>query len=462
MNGDDTVKIVMREWEETILPGELAADSVFLNELMRILDRKGRKIFELKLKLDGKVAVKAQGYVGIFTLRDSRSREIILIVEPKISVKSLTWMLALSQAKSFKEVRELENLIAPPPGSQSVLDLLIIGVIEKYMEKLSEALAYGFVEVPVIHSEEGVVIRGRIITSSIARTYVMSSSPMLAYEVQRYTIDNPVNQYILEAGYALISKIYNLFKVINVDISTLSKAILELDYYPSTSTRNISILDMLRMIPLDRPYLAELLKLSIIIHKWIEGGEAPYPGGLVKVPALYIIMNNLFENFVRKMFIIAASYLRRRKGIQVVVTKAGKRKQALIISPKPAVFLEPDIVIHVNKKPIAVGDVKYKLVRNPLKSGPNGDRKSVNQAYTYMHGWGVEKGFLVYPSDRSKSYYETYRLKDGKRLYIFRIYIDETALSFKELKTTRLFNVFLAFLDELLNDHRTEGSNDAR
>jgi len=48
----ETVEIIMREWEERILPEDLARDTEFLNKLLGLSDRKGKRIFDVILKLD--------------------------------------------------------------------------------------------------------------------------------------------------------------------------------------------------------------------------------------------------------------------------------------------------------------------------------------------------------------------------------------------------------------------------
>ena len=444
------VKIEMHEWEEKKLPEDLAKDTEFLRRLVNLSDRRGRRVFDVVLKLDGGIAVKARGYVGVFALKDSKGRNVVLVVEPKIGVKNIVWMLALSEARNFKEVREIENLISIPAGRESIIDLLIIGVVMKYIEKLSEALAYGFVEQPSVELEEGTVVRGRILGSLMPRTLFASATPKVAYEAQYYTTSNPINQYILDAGYMLCLEASHLLRIVNVDTTAIFKALFDLDYIPSLHTRNISVHELLSEAPLDRPYISELLRLAAIIKRWLEHEQPPYPREFVGVPALYINMNNLFESFVRKILIIVARWLRRVKGVNITVRKAGRNERALVISPRTRAYLEPDIVIEVNGRPIAVGDVKYKLVKDPLKSGSEGDRDSVNQVYTYIHGWDVEKGFLVYPSLKNETVYELYMLKNGKKLYILRMHVDKTARTYKELLNSKTFNKLTEFLSELI------------
>ncbi len=443
----------MHEWEEKKLPEDLAKDTGFLRRLVNLSDRRGGRVFDVVLKLDGGIAVKARGYVGVFALKDSKDRNVVLVVEPKIGVKNVVWMLALSEARNFKEVREIENLISIPAGRESIIDLLVIGVVRKYIEKLSEALAYGFVEQPSVELKEGIVVRGRILGSLLPRTLFASATPKVAYEAQCYTINNPINRYILDAGYMLCLKASHLLRVVDVDATVIFKALFDLDYTPSLYTKNISVYELLSEAPLDRPYISELLRLAAIIKRWLELEQPPYPREFVGVPALYINMNNLFESFIRKMLIIIARLLRRVKGVNITVRKAGKNERALVVSPRVKAYLDPDIVIEANGRPIAVGDVKYKLIKDPLKSGSEGDRDSVNQVYTYIHGWNVEKGFLVYPSIGNETVYEPYTLKNGKKLYIVRIYIDKPARTYKELLSSKTFNKLTAFLSELIEEY---------
>jgi len=402
------------------------------------------------LKPNGKMAVKAKGYVGVFALKDSKGENIILIVEPKVGVKNVVWMLAFSEARNFKEAKEIESVLSIPTGRKSIVDLLVLGVIRRFMERLSDALTFGFVELPLTRIEEGVCIRGRILSSMLPKTLLNNPIPKVAFETQYYTVRNPVNHYILDACYMIYLEASYLLKIIGEDPSVIVRTLFELDYIPSLSEiGDTDIYELLTNVPLDRLYMHELLKLAAIIKRWLEYEQPPYPREFASVPALYINMNDLFESFIRKMLIIAARRLRRIRGLNITVRKAGRTEEALVVLPKPKVYLKPDVVIEVNGKPVAVGDVKYKLVKNPLRSGPEGDRDAINQVYTYMHGWDVSKGFLIYPSINNRTWYEHYVLKDGGKLYVLNVYMEGTPRTFKELQKSEFFQKLSSFLVEL-------------
>jgi len=447
-----TVKIVMYEWEEKTVPNDLAEDREFLGKLVNLFDRRGGRIFDITLKHDGGVAVKARNYVGIFAVKESKGRDVILIVEPKIGVKNIIWMLALNEARSFKEVREIETILSMPAGKKSIMDLLIIGLVRRFMEKLSQALVYGFAETPSIRVEEDVVIHGRILSSTLSRTLLSNPVPKVAYEGQHYTTNNILNHYILDACYMLYHGASDLLKIVNMDATILRRTLFELNYTRlAPLIGSVNPQELLNEAPLDRPYIHELLRLATIVRRWLEQGQPPYPEEFASIPALYINMNKLFEGFVRKTMIVIAKWLRRNRNINITVRKAGRNEKALIFSPKRKMYLEPDIVIEVNRKPVAVGDVKYKLVKDPLKSGSEGDREGVNQVYTFIHGWDVEKGFLAYPSVKNETSYNCYILKDGKKLYIVRIHVDERPKTSKKLRTSKMFKVLSDFLLELVS-----------
>ena len=440
-------KIIIQEWDEEILPDDLGWDTEFLNRLLDLSN-----IFEVKLKPERKVAIRAQGYVGVFNLKDSKGRDVTIIVKPKMNITNLVWMIAVSEAKNFKEIKEIENLISIPGNDEDDIGLPIIRVIKRYFERLSGALTYGFLEMPRAEVREEIVIRGRILSSLLSKTLFSSPSPRIAYEVQYYTADNPVNRYILDTAYMLYREKFQLLKVINVSkyLNIIFKAMLELGYNPSLSTTNVNIHDLLLLVPLDRPYISELLKLSEIIRKWLKNEQLSYLKDVMKVPALYINMNDLFESFVRKVMIMAANRLRETKGIEITAKKAEGNRQALVTRPEPKAYLVPDIVIEVKGKPVAVGDVKYKVDKDPLKSGPEGDRESVYQVYTYMHGWNVNKGFLVYPSTKEGSFYEPYILKGGKELYIVKIAINKSLETSEKVENSELFAKLSELLERLI------------
>jgi len=221
---------------------------------------------------------------------------------------------------------------------------------------------------------------------------------------------------------------------------------LKLGYSPFLLAKNVNIHDLLLAIPLDRPYISELLILAEIIRKWLENEQLPHSRGLIKVPALYVNMNSLFEKFVRGLMKRVGEKLYETKGIEI---KVKKERKALITGKEP-VYLIPDIVIKVKGKSVAVGDVKYKPNKDPLKSGSEGDRNALHQVRTYMYYWNVDKGFLVYPITEKGSSYDSYTLNDGKKIYIIKINTDELPKTIEGLEKSKLFKMLLEFLEELV------------
>lgn len=461
---DGSSLLCLKEWEEKELPKDLAGDEELLNSLYKLDEE---NILEVRLRPGGKVIVKARSYVGVFLLRGSGGRYVPIVIEPKIGVKRLTLMIAIGEASNLEEAKNLKSLVSVPHGAESIVDLLVVGVIKRYLEKLNQALIYGFLEMPRAEVEEGVVVRGRMLSSSIPRSMFSSPSPKVAYEIQYYTVDNPVNRYILDTGYLLLREargnlqhlfniLENLLEVGGRDMrasSTIYRALIELGYTPSILAESAAADHMIAMVPLDRPYIADLIKLSSLIRIFLKRKIPPYPGAAVEVPTLYIDMNMLFESFVRKVMAMAAQRLRIDRGIEIDVRKAGKQEQSLILEPEDKVdraYLVPDIIIELDRKPIAVGDVKYKK-----EPDPESDRDSINQIYTYMHGWSVDRGFLIYPALEDKPStnrppYDHYKLKGEKELYITRIHMNEIPDSLQDLENTSMFNLILKLLEELV------------
>ena len=377
-------RIVMREWEEKILPPELTSDSKLLQTIVNISDRNGQRIFDILVKSDGRVAIRAKEYVGAFMLKNNKGKDVTLIVEPKIGIRNVIRMLALSEAKNLRELKEIETLLST--AGESIIDLLIIGVVRKFFEKLGDAIVYGFVELPKTVVEEDVIIRGRLKSEDVPKCLLMNPVPKARYLLQTYSTDNIVNRYILDTCYTLYaSGVYEMLRLVGEQHYAVARVLFDTDYRPCLHMEKIDATELLSYIPMDRPYIHELLRLVSVIRKYLEK-EVIHLGELVSIQAIYINMNDLFEKFVRKMMIIAAKRVRRRRQMNITVRKAGREEEFLVISPKQKVYLDPDIIILLNDEPIAVGDVKYKLVRDPLKSGSEGDRSSVYQVYTYMHG----------------------------------------------------------------------------
>ncbi len=440
----DGFKCVTHEWEALPLPDELSSDKELLKRLASL------KMFDIIIGLDGRVTVKPKGYVGVFTLTSSSGKPVFLIVEPKISVKTIVWMIALSSAKNFKELRDIKNLVSIPETAESIIDLLIVGVLRRYLEKLNEALIYGFPELQVTIIEENISVRGRIIGSTAPRL-LLSGSPRLAYEASYYTEHNPITSYILNIAYQLYVNASELLESLGENPSVLYSTLVNYDYEPKiTNIPNKPLHELLSHTPLDRPYIKELLILSNIIENWLTYSKVPYPSPQEYVPALYIDMNNLFETFIRKIFMIITKKLYKELNVKITVRKR-RCKNPLVVKPIKKIYLEPDIMVEMKGEPIAVGDVKYKLVKDPLKSGPKGDRDSVNQIYTYMHGCNVSKGFLIYPSYRNKNSYLGYLLKDGKKIYIAQIRIDSTPRNYKELEKSEFYVTLYNLFKELFS-----------
>ncbi len=442
-NTVEGLKCVAHEWEPLPLPDELSSDKEFLKRLANL------KMFDVMIDLDGRVVVKPRGYVGVFTLATSSGKPVFLIVEPKISVKTIVWMIALSSAKNFKELREIENLVSIPETAESIIDLLIVGVLRRYLEKLNEALIYGFPELPMTLVEENISVRGRIIGSTVPRL-LLSGSPRLAYETIYYTEYNLITNYILDIAYQLYANASELLESLGENSSILYSTLAKYNYEPKISARpSKPSQEILSYTPLDRPYIKELLILSNIIENWLTYSKTPYPGLQEYIPALYINMNNLFEIFIRKIFMIISKKLSKELNIKIIVRK-GRCKNPLVIKPVKKIYLEPDIMVEANGKLIAVGDVKYKLVKDPLKSGPKGDRDSVNQLYTYIRGCTVSRGFLIYPSYKNESIYYKYILKDGEEINIAYVHIDKTAKNFIELENSKFYTTLYSLFKELL------------
>ena len=118
------------------------------------------------------------------------------------------------------------------------------------------------------------------------------------------------------------------------------------------------------VIPLDRSYISELLILAEIIRDWLENEQSPHLKGFIKISVLYVNMNSLFERFVRGLMKRVGERLYETNGIKIRV----KKERKVLITGQEPIYLIPDIVIKVKGKPVAVGDVKYKPNKDPLKS----------------------------------------------------------------------------------------------
>lgn len=190
---------------------ELATDEIFLRGLSHLSDKKILKIENF----DGVIVIKARSYVGLFDLKDRNGKDHIIKVKPRVNINLMIWMLAISE--NFKKMKEMKILITVLSESQSDINLPIISVVRRYLKRLKEALTYGFLEMPKGEIEEDTVIRGRIVNSLLPKTLFSSPSLRIAYEAQYYTVNNLVNQYILDAGYMFYIRANELLKAVGED-----------------------------------------------------------------------------------------------------------------------------------------------------------------------------------------------------------------------------------------------------
>ena len=145
-------------------------------------------------------------------------------------------MLAISEARSFRDLREVENLLAV--SSDDIIDLLIVSILLRFLEKLSHALVYGFLELPSITIEEGVVIRGRLLTNELPRTLLTSPVPKISFENEVYIIANTVNWYILDTCNMLYTcRAQELLKIAGEQHHVIPRVLFELNYTPGCSLR---------------------------------------------------------------------------------------------------------------------------------------------------------------------------------------------------------------------------------
>jgi 5-methylcytosine-specific restriction enzyme subunit McrC len=120
-----------------------------------------------------------------------------------------------------------------------------------------------------------------------------------------------------------------------------------------------------------------------------ETGIRDVPG-TIDAPAFTVDMNQLFQQYVAGVVgeRAAAAGCRLEAGRVRALTAAGTRADGATVSP---VTIKPDLVVVRDGKPVAVGDIKYKLPAG----GAGWHERDAYQLIAYCVRLGLPRGLLV-------------------------------------------------------------------
>lgn len=419
-------EIVVDEWELTPqpIPEALMDDSTFRSGLFKLRDR---RIIELLLREDG-VHIKGQNYVGLFVLSSSRGK-VRLLIRPKVPTKSLVQVMLYSvEDFSLKDIRDLATGIGIEEELQ-VVDVLALALAKRFIAKLSEALVWGFMVTEMDEKVVSSVIHGRMLTSETVNTISNLGAPMVVSMVCKYSRNNAINAMTKLVCEKMLDRKWRLI-VKRRDLRVINAALLELWNVDETHLPPFESLNMYQLInelPLERNYLTQLAWLSYAFLTYIQLGK------LVRFPSVYINMDQVFERFVRRLFMDAA----RPYGFRI--RKAGKRNEIYLTNAPKIHGLRPDILVSKNGKVVMVADVKYTL------ETPEQDKNAHYQIFAYMMRWKTNHCALIFPETDRARHIKTFEIDiHGQKKYLHLLNV-----SLKNIELTQ--RMIQQFMDDVVH-----------
>jgi len=405
------MKIELKEWERVRLSGENArllfkVKPYYLQQLTRkgILDLSfhGKDIFELK----------ARNYVGVATLPTIDDENITIVIKPKVDIASLLMML--SHCSGFR-TREVSEMAISARKLQTFDEFIKLALIRDFITCIKQALAWGFYSRIKTRITQGSIIKGHLLVSNTLSCIPKALSPVAVYMRWGRTMDCIENLLIKKACEKVLHEkvFWSLFdkRTAAINKMILNKCLSELWLVKDKPLREINIHRILKNIPLDRAfYMRKLILLSYLLCKFV------YTGQDVRVPAIFLNMNTIFEDFIRGIL----NDIARTYGLFVKSWQELGRK-FLFERPRSG-ELRPDIgICDSSGKLLSLIDVKYKK---------EVDVDDQSKMLIYLARWNLRCGALIYPSFNGKTRIEEFFTSLGsskKKVFVVRLGIDNVA-----------------------------------
>lgn len=406
-------EIVVDEWELTSnpIPETFMDDSGFVSGLFKLRDR---RIIELVLSEDG-VHIKGQNYVGVSVLPSSRGK-VRIVIRPKVPTRSLVQVMLYSVENfSLKEIRDLVTEIGIEDELQ-VVDVLALALVKRFIMKLSEAVVWGFMVTEEYEKIVSSVIQGRMLTSETVNTISNLGAPVVVSMIRKYTRNNRINAMTKLVCQRMLDKRWRLV-VKRRDLRIINTALLELWNVNEAQLppfESLNMYQLVRALPFNRNYLAQLAWLSYAFLTYIKLGK------YVRFPSIYVNMDQIFERFVRRLFIDATRPLGLR------ARKAGKRDEVCLTDVPKIHGLRPDILVFKEGKVMLVADVKYTL------ETPEQDKDAHYQIFAYMMRYKTDHCALIFPETDRKKPIKTFEIKINRQ----RKYLHLLNISLENIETT--------------------------
>lgn len=315
--------------------------------------------------LQGQIELSARQYVGIIVLRDLR-----LIIEPKVSMQNLFYMLTYAHdLHGFRD--EMTELVT---GADLFEFIVVI-----FLRQVEQLIRRGVYRTYVSEEKNHTFLQGRLVIADHLRRN--------AVHAQRfYQRNNEFTTDVLENRILT----YTLWLLSRLDFrqSALRRQVRRvLDVFGEVSLVPILPVDCDRVVytRLNSAYRTRInLARLLLQHLSLEGQSGP-----TEFATYLFDMNQVFEVFVARYL---AHVLENDTQLEVAI--------------KPQIWLDenrkeksiPDIILHRRGKPYQVLDTKYKVFKDRPAKG------DLYQMVTYCHALGVPRGTLIYANDESIEY----------------------------------------------------------
>jgi len=394
-------RIFLREWTTTQI--ELSKDEIQqilgiclqklgvgrskINSKHKVKDKRQKLISISPTSKDNVYDVTPKNVIGIIELNTQ-----VLIIEPKISVKNILFLLCYSwepmswgsTLNLFKEQKE---------RLQSLAQAITSSFIFKVKKSLSKGILQGY----CIKEDSLMTIRGRVRWNTQISLHYGQLLPLeVCYD--ELTEDIEENRLIKAATFTLI-KTKNLDPNLRISLRSIETKLdnVSLNSY---DPRN---LPEIHFTSLNEHYKSaiEIAKFVLRNFTWTLDSF-----GSFQSPVFLLYMPKIFEDFV-------VHALREAKAFQSLGLNEKNFPQnlSLKLDINGKINIKPDFSLWRTGKCQLVGDCKYKRLTKKNKSGPDLDldddiasnTSDLNQILTYTIATGLSSGILIYAEDKNFS-----------------------------------------------------------
>lgn len=304
----------------------------------------------------GRWQLAAGSVVGSFVVR-----RLHVIIEPKVSIRSLTYLLCAKTGgfgiTSWTKAKSIDQMLSIMRHvyARSLGDALRLGPVHAYEER-RESLA---------------APRGRLDFSALLLRH-HGVFPPLDCTFDEFTSDVEPNQRLLAAALLLAKSDGGR----SGDSQRLLALVRELD---DVSERRFDP-RTLAPLPYDRRF-EHYGSAPTIANMVLTSCSFALAMGSTATLGFLVDMNELYEDF------IALGLTRRFRTSAFSMTRQPPRQ---FLDKDRAIRIEPDLVVwDQRKRALVIGDVKYKVTTEPK-------REDIFQMHSYCSAMNAAAGFLIY------------------------------------------------------------------